>query len=346
MNFCIDPAQKPYFEICKRLELPCIGDRKSFDILTDKRLFKDYCVKHDVDVIPDYSEEDIRKEKVDYPIFIKPTDSRGSRGQSICYTKEEAIIGIDVAKKESSDGSFVCEKYMGGYQDIGSAFFVVDGEPYLVKFGDRYLGSIEDKMDKQVICTCLPSSFANMFEEKVIERVKKMIKSLDIKFGPVFLQGFVDGDTIRYYDPAQRMPGGDYDLILEKVTGFSTVKTWIHFALTGQTNYAVGNPNKSYMLNGGTAMLFTVAVRPGKICDVIGLEKMLNHPYVVYGRQIIDVGEVIPDSGDISQRVAAFGVYLKNKKEIKEFVNELYSTYQVLDENGNNMIISRYKCGE
>lgn len=60
-----------------------------------------------------------------------------------------------------------------------------------------------------------------------------MIKSLGIKFGPVFLQGFVDGNTIRYYDPAQRMPGGDYDVILEKTTGFSTVRSWITFALTG-----------------------------------------------------------------------------------------------------------------
>ena len=26
----------------------------------------------------------------------------------------------------------------------------------------------------------------------------------------------MDGNTIRYYDPAQRMPGGDYDVILER----------------------------------------------------------------------------------------------------------------------------------
>ena len=56
MNFCIDPAQKPYLEICERLNLPCIGTRKTFDILTDKRKFKDYCVEHGVDVIPEYTE--------------------------------------------------------------------------------------------------------------------------------------------------------------------------------------------------------------------------------------------------------------------------------------------------
>ena len=89
MNFCIDPAQKPYQEICERLNLPCIGTKESFEILTDKRKFKDYCLKHDVDVVPEYSAEDIESGKVEYPIFIKPTNSRGSRGQQFVIQKRK-----------------------------------------------------------------------------------------------------------------------------------------------------------------------------------------------------------------------------------------------------------------
>lgn len=346
INFCIDPGQKPYQEICEKLGLPCIGTKKTFDVLTDKRKFKDYCVEHNVDVIPEYSESEIMEDKVEYPIFIKPNNSRGSRGQSICQTKQEALIGIEIAKKESSDNEFVCEKYMGDYQDIGSAFFVVDGEPYLVKFGDRHLGKKEDNLDKQVICTQLPSNSSEMFEKNVINRVKNMIKSLGIKFGPVFLQGFVDGETIRYYDPAQRMPGGDYDVILEKATGFSTVKSYINFALTGDYKYAVGNPQNCYKLNDGIALLFTVSVKPGVIEKISGLDKIAKLPYVVYSRQIIEEGTVIPATGDIAQRVAAIGVYVKDKKKIKECVDEIYNTYQVLDTYGKSMVVSKYEYKE
>lgn len=70
MNFCIDPAQKPYYEICRRLNVPCIGTKETFEILTDKRKFKDYCIAHDVDVIPEYTEEDIRKGNVEYPCSL------------------------------------------------------------------------------------------------------------------------------------------------------------------------------------------------------------------------------------------------------------------------------------
>lgn len=343
LNFCIDPAQKPYQEICEALGLPCYGTKEQFHVLTNKRVFKNYCISHGLDVIPDYTEQDIEEDVVEYPVLIKPVDSRGSRGQTICFTKDEAIKGIEAAKKEASNGEIICEKYMKGCQDIGTAFFVVDGEPHLVKFGDRHLGKVEDNFGRQVICTQLPSIFAPVFMEKVVDRVKEMIKSLGIQFGPVFMQGFMDGDTVRYYDPAQRMPGGDYDLILKKATGFDTVKTLIHFALTGDTKTTVGNPADSYNLDGGTALLITVAVRPGRMVRVEGMGEILKHPNVVYGRQIIPEGAVIPNSGDIQQRVAAIGVYVSNRRQIELFMKEFYNTYKIYDENGRDMIISRYE---
>lgn len=343
VNFCIDPAQKPYQQICEKLELPCYGTKEEFDILTDKRKFKDYCISHGVDVIQDYTEKDILEGNVEYPIFIKPANSRGSRGQSICLNKEEALKGIEYAKKNSSDGRFLCERQMKGCQDLGTAFFVVDGEPYLVKFADRHLGKPEDKMDKQVICTQLPSPFAPVFMEHVYDRVVAMIKDMGVKFGPVFMQGFADGNTVRYYDPARRMPGGDYDLILKEATGFDTVKTIIHFALTGDTKTKFGDPRDAYNLNDGVALLFTFSVRPGKMAHVRGFEELLKHPSVIYGRQIIPEGEIIPDSGDIRQRVAAVGAYIKDRNQIGAFVDYVYRTYQITDENEEDMLISRYE---
>ena len=341
LNFCIDPAQWPYLEICERLGLPCYATREQLKILTDKVKFKEYCIEHGVDVIPEFTLKEIESGTAEYPLFIKPSINRGSRGQYVCYNREEALAAYPKSAAESADGKAICEKYMAGKQDLGTAFYVIDGEPYLVKFGDRFLGKEEDGLNKQVMCTRLPSPFFPTFEANVSDRVKAMIKSMGIEFGPVFLQGFIDGDTVRYYDPARRMPGGDYDLILKKATGFDTVKTLIHFALTGDSTVHYGNPDKCYLLNGGMGLLFTVSVRSGKIAEVKGLDKMLEHPNVVYGRQIIKQGSVIPASGDIKQRVAAIGAYIPQGQSPKNFVDEVYDTYHVYDEEGNDMIVSR-----
>lgn len=341
LNFCIDPAQWPYFEICERLGLPCYATRDQLEILTDKVKFKKYCINHGVDVIPEFGFKDIEAGKADYPLFIKPAINRGSRGQYVCYTREEALGAYPKSAAESADGQAICEKYMVDKQDLGTAFFVINGEPYLVKFGDRFLGKEKDSLNKQVMCTRLPSPFSPTFEANVSDRVIAMIKSMGISFGPVFLQGFIDGDTVRYYDPARRMPGGDYDLILKKATGFDTVKTLIHFALTGDTTVHYGNPEKCYLLNGGMGLLFSISVRPGKIAEIEGLGRILEHPNVVYGRQIIQKKAVIPASGDIKQRVAAIGAYIPKGVDPKKFVEEVYGTYHVYDVEGNDMIISR-----
>ena len=344
INFCIDPGQIPYQQICERLELPCIATKEQYEVFTNKRRFKTFLTSHDVDVIPEFSEDDIISDNVEYPLFIKPADSRGSRGQTVCFSKAEALSALAFAKAESRSGEIICEKYMKGYQDIGSAFFVVDGEPYLVKFGDRILGREEDNLQKQVICTSLPSQFSEIYAEQVMPRVKDMIKALGIKFGPVFLQGFVDGQTVRYYDPGLRMPGGDYDLILKKATGFDTVKSFIHFALTGDTKTCFGNPNDAYLLDGGHAFLFTITVRAGLIAKILGFDEISQDPHIIYARQIIEQGTVIHDTGDISQRVAAFGAFFKHDEvdEVNASIQKLYSVYRVFDENGEDMVVSKY----
>ena len=88
LSLCIDPAQKPYQQICEKLGLPCYATKEQFEIMTDKRKFKDFCTANHIDVITEYSEDDIYNDKVQYPVFIKPTDSRGSRGQFVCYNKQ------------------------------------------------------------------------------------------------------------------------------------------------------------------------------------------------------------------------------------------------------------------
>ena len=193
-----------------------------------------------------------------YPVFIKPSESRGSRGQYICWNHAEAMAASKKAAQESNDGTFLCERYMEGIKDAATAFFVVDGEPYLVKFGDRVLGKEEDNLNRQVMCTLLPSIFSDMFDSNVYDRVKNMIKALGIKFGPVFIQGFIENGTVRFYDPGLRMPGSDYDLMLKAATGFDTVRSMIHFALTGDTKTVYGNIQNCYRLAGMKALLFTV----------------------------------------------------------------------------------------
>lgn len=83
----LDPCQRPYQKICERLGLPCLGTEKQFSLLTDKCAFKNICREYGVDTVPEFSLRELEHDRVQYPVFIKPADSRGSRGQSVCFTQ-------------------------------------------------------------------------------------------------------------------------------------------------------------------------------------------------------------------------------------------------------------------
>lgn len=341
LAFCIDPAQVPYYKVCNKLGVPCYGTKEQFDIMTSKKLFKKVCLESGVDVIPEYSEKEIDEGKVEYPIFVKPSESRGSRGQSICYNYEEAKVAIALAKKESADGKCLIEKYMKGRRDFSLAYIVIDSEPYITKMGDRYLGREEDDFQRQHICTLLPSSFANDFEKNVNKNIKKLVENIGLKFGAIFLQGFIDGDTVRFYDPGLRFPGSDYDIALENATGFSTVETMIEYALTGNIKSCAGNPVDCYKLNGKTAMILSIAAGPGKIAKLNGIDDVMRDDRVVAFYQNHTVGDVISKTGDIHQRIIEFVALVENREEAKALAKKIYDSVEIEDDKGIDMRISK-----
>lgn len=341
LAFCIDPAQIPYYQICEKLGVPCYGTKKQFEILTNKRLFKDYCLKHGVDIIPEYTLEDFKYDRITYPVLVKPTDSRGSRGQTLCNSKDEMPHAIEVAKRESKDGGVLIERYMYGKQDMSFAYIIINGEPYLLKIGDRYLGKVEDNLERQQIATILPSYHAQQYRKEVEPIVVKMIKSLEISFGAVFLQGFWDNGHVYMYDPGMRFPGSDFDVVMRQTTGFDNMKSFVRFALTGDICSQYGNPVGAYLLNGRICMILSIAVRPGLITTFDGMETISSRPEVLSSSQRRNVGDTIHATGDVQQRVAEFVANFSNLEEVKKFVAFVYSTLHIYDEKGRDMIISK-----
>lgn len=341
LAFCIDPAQIPYQKVCQKLGVPCYGNEEQFEVLVNKRRFKDYCLAHGVDVIPEYTEEDVKNRRVIYPVLVKPSDSRGSRGQTVCYCREEIYKAIDYARSESSDGQVLIERYMLDKQDISFAYIVMDSNPYLVKMGDRYLGKAEDNLERQNICTFLPSDYVKIYKECVEPKVINMITSLGIKFGAVYLQGFIDGNKVYFYDPGLRFPGSDYDIALFRATGFSTMKCMIQYALSGEVTGGEEIPKEVYNLNGEVCIILSVAVKPGVIAVFDGLEELKKDARVCSVMKRYDVGEMVPDTGDLRQRAAELVAILPSRDAAMAFVEYVYEKVTIKNHQGEDMILSK-----
>lgn len=342
LSFCIDPAQKPYQEICDKLNVPCYGTKSQFEIMTNKKLFKEFCRRHGVDVIPEYSLDDVENGKIEYPVLVKPSDSRGSRGQSIVQGKEEINDAIAKARAESHDGNVLIERYMAGAQDMSFAYIVINKVPYLLKIGDRFLGARQDNLQNQHIATVLPSLNSEVYKTQIEPKVVSMINSLGISYGAVFLQGFFEKGKVYMYDPGLRFPGGDFDLVLKKATGFDSMKSMVRFALTGDVFSCYGNPKSAYKLNGHICLILSVAIRAGKISSISGIDDIRRNPNIESISRRVNIGDVIPASGDIKQRAFEFVAYLPDRLSVNGFVDWIYDHLSIKDEYGNDMVVSKF----
>ena len=344
----LDACQKPYQRVCEELGVPCFGTKEQFDILTDKKLFKMHCRKSGVDVIPEYSEEDfltpdVCLEKVSFPILVKPGESRGSRGQSICYTYEETLKAISFARAESSNDSVVIEKYMGQANDFSMTILMINGRAYPIRTVDRYLGSYEDKLDKLAVGSASPSVFTEIYMKNVHDKVEKLYRDIGLVNAPVFMQGFVDGDTVRFYDPGLRLPGGEYERMFNAACGKNPLYPLIEFALTGRASEdACGFDKNDVWLQGKVVGQFLPALRPGRISRIKGMDevKALTEVLAVFERY--GVGDVIEPTHNVNQRFCEIDLVCRDNADMKKTVEKIYSVLKIYDENGNDMVVSKF----
>ena len=336
----LDPCQRPYFEICKKLNVPCYGNEEQFFKMTDKHAFKKMCEENGVDIRPEFSEQDIETGNINFPVFVKPVDSRGSRGQAVCYTMEELVSAIEIAKAESSNGDILIEKYIRGSQEFHVTYFFVNGEPYLLRTSDNYCGAEEMHMEKVVSCAVMPSRYTQKYIETAHPNVVKMFKKLGIQNGPIFMQGFEDGGVFRFFDPGLRFPGVDYELVFKEVFGIDLMKAMVQIALKGTTDVQI--PNEAAFIKGHRASVLYLTVRACTITHLGGEAEVCANKHVVSYLPRCKEGEEITWAYNVNQRLGEADLLCENTTELIETINYVNTTLIATDENNEDAIFARF----
>lgn len=334
----LDPCQRPYQKICEALELPCFGTGEQYFKLTDKHAFKKLCQENGVDVIDEYTEADIEAGRVSYPVFIKPVDSRGSRGQTVCYDQDTARRAVKFAREESSNGDILIEKYMAGADEVQITYFFVDGEAYLVRTVDSHRGAEADGLEKVVVCSVSPSRYTDAYLAGAHENVVRMLKNLGIKNGPAFMQGFYDNGKFRFFDPGLRFPGVDYERIYKEVYGIDLVRKTVEFALNGRIE-PCELPADGAKLNGRRAAVLFPTITAGTIASVDGVEKLLDDPRVISYLHRHFAGETIGWSRDVNQRLSEIDILCDDLPSLMDTIRWIWDTLHVRGKSGEEMVI-------
>ncbi len=337
-----DFVQPHYQRLCERTGLPCYGTREQFEILTKKKEFKEWGLKYNVGVPARLLLDEI-EEILPFKVIVKPSNSRGSRGSSICSTREQVLEAVEIAKAASFDGEYVIEQFIDKMDAFCVTYMFVNGEAYLEQLSDAYFGDKEHGLDKVAVAYRSPSVRSEEYLEKEGGKIINMLKALGVENGPFVAQGFITEDNVVFFDPGRRFAGGEYERAFKRITGIDMPRDMIIFALTGKYPVYEGSLNKdSYKLNGKTTIRLQINVRAGLVDSEKGFDVVESYPEVEYVAKYHAPGEEIMATGNTHQRYAHIIVVADSSKELRTAVKKVYDTIGVYDKDGNNMIVSLF----
>lgn len=301
---------------------------EQWEIIMNKQKFKDYSKKFGVPCVPEYMDD------MNFPIIVKPVDSAGSNGISVCNTKEELSNAFDFAKSSSISGDIICEKFLiGDFFQFDICF--QNGKYYIPYTKDRIFYPSYNNHPEQPYVDIYPSKNEAILKKYLYDPLYQMFASLGVTNGTCLFQGIIENGVPYIIDTNFRLGGSmDYKSV-EREKNVNIIGCHMQFALSGQFGDDISSLEKPYKNVYATV---SIGIKNGRIFKIVGIEKVKKLPYVFDFYQYYFEGDKMTNAGYYSQSLCRVFMFGKDKNELNNYIKEVSKLIEVYDENGTSML--------
>lgn len=335
----------PYYaQMCKAAGLPAYGTKEQFEVFIDKKRYKALMREYDVPTIPEYrvNTEDFEESTKDiiYPVIVKPSESSGARGITVCHTKEELKEAIGLAADTSESNEIIVERYIDE-KEVTIFWLFADGEYYPMMIGNRHVKHNQEGVIPLPAGYTYPAAVQPRFLAETAPKMEKMFRSLGIRNGMMFMQCKVVDGLCLVYDIGYRLTGSLEYINLKDLCGYDPMDMLINFALTGDMGEPdIGKKADPYF-GGRYAYNVSLLCRPGRIARIEGLDEIEKLPGVIKAVVAHPVGDEITQKmrGLLAQITVRILGRADSIEEMKEEMLKVQSLAHVISDEGEEMIL-------
>ena len=334
----------PYYaEICRKAGLPSYGTKEQFDIFINKDRYKSLLRKYDVPTVEEYtinpndfenSARDIR-----YPVLVKPADSSGARGITICENVTQLREAYDKAASFSRTGKVLVEQYLTGLE-VTVFWTFKDGNYTLSGVANRH---VKQRQDGGVIPLpvgyTFPAAVTMSYMETTAEKCREMFNSIGIRDGMMFMQCKVENGDCIVYDIGYRLTGSLEYKLFKRACGYDPLEMLITFSVSdcmGEKNVPIpADP----LFPGVWPFNVSILSAPGIIREIRGLDTVQQMS------SVIDVVVSHPPGDEITPAmkgllaqitVRVLGV-VSRKEDLYPVMHEIEESIEIISETGENL---------
>ncbi len=345
INYCIDSGQIPYCVVANKLNLPCYGTLEQFEIMTNKEIFKEYCYKFGLSVLKSYNLNDNNSEydSIEFPIVIKPSDGRGSKGVNICWNSGEIEKYMSDSLSHSKNNRVVVEEFVQNGQEVAVKYFVCDGNISLTSMSDIYTHYDDEGNRDYIWSQVFPSKHYEHYLQYYDEKVRSFIKSIGIENGPLSFSGFRKGEEYYFIDPSFRMGGAEDWEIVKANSGIDISEKMTQFAINGSMGDSNQLMKTDKSIGKSNSMMLYFLVKEGIVGKIIGVDSSIKSENLVSYHVMYNEGDKIQTKGTVQHVIMRFIIVAQSKQQMIETAKYIQSQIKVIDTMGNDMLIENFK---
>lgn len=331
-------------KLCKEANLPCYCTPEQWALCSNKKTFKEYCIKNDVPTAQEYTiksfTDEISDKNVEYPVIVKPVDGCSSKGISICHNRKEVLKAYNLALAESACKHVIIEQYIDNGGSIFSFRYILDnGKYYPYLAFDTY---IVDPIERKYLIsafTYFPSRHIDTFKNTLDANVRRMFADMGLKNGVAFIQAIPYKGKIYCHEMGYRLSGGMIYKITKSLMGINDMEMMIRFAL-GEPIISDEEVQRIKTINSNKSIAqLMIPLNCGTIMSIEGLDEIRSLEGVDDFLQYYNVGDTIEKKhlGTLAQHFGRFTLSAQTQDSIINLVNRIQCLLKIVDTEGNNM---------
>lgn len=331
-----------YADICEKAGLPCYGTHEQFDIFVDKTRWKSLCREYGVPTSQEYDGEELSKnpKSASYPLMVKPVDSSGARGVYVVNSAAEFTDHYERSKSFSKTDRVLVEDYLEG-PEVTVFWVFIDGEYRVFLLGNRHVKHNQEGVIPLPAGYTFPAAVLSRYLDEVAPNVEKMLRSVGVRDGMMFMQCIVRDGIPYVYDIGYRTTGSLEQHITADVAGYSVIDMMLCHAVTGKMTDDPDIFNK--IEHGLYSPTFNISclMKPGTIDHFEGLDALdASENAIAYVKAHVE-GETLPPEAKGQLRQIALRILGKanDVSELEKVMLELQEQVRIVDPSGEDLML-------
>jgi biotin carboxylase len=329
--------------VAQQCGLPIYCTLDTWEHCANKASFKKMCQENGIPVAKTYDLACTAPKDIPYPVAVKPADSCGSQGFSICHGPEELLPAVERAKAFSDTDTVLIEDFIP-YDASIIHYTLVNGQAIFCGISDKKSRLLAESAGSVMALQQFPSVNTDEYLARLDEKVKAMFAKAGMTDGPVWIEAFNNNGNFIFNEMGYRFGGSMTYHPVRYFYGIDQLEFMLRFSLGQQPDIAQDNHLIRHDRPAGKHYgILPLHIHGGTIASITGVDIVTQMEQVYAYVPIHQVGDTIQATGTVNQVFCYLHLLYDTEADLQSTVSAIVNTLGVTGQEGENLLFQLYQ---